>query len=975
MKPPAALASAAAVLGVVAGAVVAQEPPPQCAANDDARCVDSSSAHTTRTPASNAQPPHTEECGLYLAPSALPRAGFGLFAGRDVPPAASVHARLGLATTSASASVSDDTSDTSSSDDNHKSDNGGLDPVLPLVDRYKSRPYRGQNRLPSYLAYMWPAHKGALSELAAAPQYPAIPHELWDFDEGYDRADGLAVYAEDIDGGRWEMLGGALEEVLWEASTIAGKAADEDDEDFGRIHALVPGLASLLNDHDELANVDRIYDYDDDEGGRGIEFAAIRPVTAGMELLMDYGEEWNSRNDAKLEFLEQRQRKKEAQISPSALQNKGHVAGLDGKWEKLDRREHYNCIEELPTEKAKRERESIGFAADSSSTVDGKRPFSEYRENTLHPWDHDGALEEEDDSVWEGYPASPSDITRPLPWLEEHGVCLSSGKLRAGPSTLPNAGGGVHAAAPLQEGETLLPSPLLAMRREDFVVYQSHPNEEHVRKILDKSTILGMELVYNYAFGHPDSPLYLVPTAPLANLFNHGGKEANVRVRWAKAGTNAAKLFEWAYNQKKGSHFATEFDAAAPFDKPNPWLKDHPIDVLERSGKLGLEYVALKDIAEGEELLLDYGDAWATAWEEHLQKEESDSAAAAFRHPLGVPGGFFPDNWLHVGDRYEVAEIKGCGEGSPECTPLEPGVAVPLTWAHNGKPIGSKYAYAVGMPKGFSDRFLEYSEKIGMIELYRKLLTEQEGYKIASDGFKVYHPGKLVNGTSSEETDEAVLANQFFAHRYATATWNLKFNMHFVAAWNEFARRSVFTALGDAGFDHALRGIGERFGYDNMTCFHSSYMGITHCEKSIMHTDIYATNDKSWNFVFPLVTVEGTEPELDVLAEDMNAVVGVHYLKDVAYAMGDFGYHQTVPMAYYDPEQEKKAPQEAPIRVVYGTYCAQIDETNVAMIRQVYDGDDPAPFADQFAEVPMREVHWTAGAEEASMAKPGGRGY
>lgn len=140
-----------------------------------------------------------------------------------------------------------------------------------------------------------------------------------------------------------------------------------------------------------------------------------------------------------------------------------------------------------------------------------------------------------------------------------------------------------------------------------------------------------------------------------------------------------------------------------------------------------------------------------------------------------------------------------------------------------------------------------------------------------------------------------------------------------------------------------------------------------------MHSDIYATNDKSWNLVFPLVTVDGTEPELDVLAEDMNTVVGVHYLKDVAYAMGDFGYHQTVPMAYYDPEQERKAPHEAPIRVVFGTYCSQIDETNVAMIRHIYDGDDPAPFIDQFEEMPLREVHWESG-KAASLANPAGKG-
>ena len=36
---------------------------------------------------------------------------------------------------------------------------------------------------------------------------------------------------------------------------------------------------------------------------------------------------------------------------------------------------------------------------------------------------------------------------------------------------------------------------------------------------------------------------------------------------------------------------------------------------------------------------------------------------------------------------------------------------------------------------------------------------------------------------------------EFFAHRYHSSQWN--FNMHFVAAWDEAARKSILTALGD----------------------------------------------------------------------------------------------------------------------------------------------------------------------------------
>ena len=43
-------------------------------------------------------------------------------------------------------------------------------------------------------------------------------------------------------------------------------------------------------------------------------------------------------------------------------------------------------------------------------------------------------------------------------------------------------------------------------------------------------------------------------------------------------------------------------------------------------------------------------------------------------------------------------------------------------------------------------------------------------------------------------------------------------------------------------------------------------------------------------------------------------------------------------------------------------------------IRNIYDGDDPAPFMDQFREMPIRETHWDS-AGKSSLANPGGEGY
>jgi len=963
---------------VVAPLLVAGAKAGQCDAGDGS--CDDSEAYGGRTAGSHrnddaaAAPnshgandalPRPGRCALFLAPSSLPHAGLGLFSGATIPFDHPVNEYIG----GTFAGYDDD-----------------VDPPLwtdmfiPLGDPYyKALPYRGQQRFPSWLGYVWPEEPEATAELTDTYifSFPAVPSHVWDFDMGLNDADGLEFYADD------------LNDVMFQKHL--------DFEPSEKVSALVPGIASLANGGGvSLSNLDRIYENSrSDYGGQeapwhpgagaftphhGIDFLATRDIEAGTELLIDYGEKWNWNNRVKQKRIAKKEKENAERaeagedVTSDSRPKKGFVDGIHRKWDPLIKYEHTNQMEyELPTEKAKREGLAEGVARDSSEFSDDEKPYSEYRLNDFFPEDHND-VEEEDDDEHKEYPDPSTDITKSMSWLGENGVCLSSGKLRIRKSPIQYAGRGVFATGLIRRGEVVLPSPLIAMREEDFTIYKSDENAKIRRNIVDKSKVIGVELLFNYAFTHPDSPLYLVPTAPLANFINHGGKRkpgvpgANVKIRWPEAGSAGARLFEWAYNQKYRSHFDNDFENYPFGTNHNAWLRDHPIDVMERSGRLALEYVALRDIREGEEILIDYGKLWLDAWSE-FKGRNPYARSGYFRHAIGVPDGFYPENWLHVSDQYQIAEIQDL-----ENKPLEPGAVVPMTWAHNGKPVGSKYAYVVGLEKGFSDRFLEYSERRGVIELYRRLLAEEEGYRLQSDGFDMYRPGTLVNATSEEER-----LLEFFAHRYKSDKY--RFNMHFVAAWDELARKDLLRALGDAGFDIAVRGVGERFGYDNMTCFHTSYMGMTHCDKSLMHSDIYATNDKSWNMVFPLITIEGTEPELSVMSEDINTIVGVNYLKDVAYAMGDFGYHQTRMVAYYDPDDDSLdvgddvTRDTLPIRVVFGAYCSQIDETNVAVIRHIYDGDDPAPFADQFKDVPMREVHWEKDAGTSTLAKPGGKGF
>ena len=99
------------------------------------------------------------------------------------------------------------------------------------------------------VAIHWPDEPGALSDFYEP--FPDVPRELWDFDTGLDSADGLEFFMDDL-----------------------------NDEPEQRVNAFVPGIASLANNHQEFANIDRTY-----SPSPNIDFIATKIVGEGMELV------------------------------------------------------------------------------------------------------------------------------------------------------------------------------------------------------------------------------------------------------------------------------------------------------------------------------------------------------------------------------------------------------------------------------------------------------------------------------------------------------------------------------------------------------------------------------------------------------------------------------------------------------------------------------------------------------------------
>jgi hypothetical protein len=207
----------------------------------------------------------------------------------------------------------------------------------------------------------------------------------------------------------------------------------------------------------------------------------------------------------------------------------------------------------------------------------------------------------------------------------------------------------------------------------------------------------------------------------------------------------------------------------------------------------------------------------------------------------------------------------------------------------------------------------------------------------------------IFDADQHKDSDREDEIEQWFAQRFKTKGWGL--NVLNIGPWNRAARTSLFRNFGSGGFDLVLESIGNHFDLESISCFLESCIGVSQAQNSFMHTDVYATGEnKGFNILFPIITVNGSHPELDVQSDNADRVVAIKYEHDRAVVMSDWGYHRTSTVAYDE--------QQGQIRVVVGLYCcAQLDETNHQMMKYIYTGEKPAPFYDQF-DLPIEEYQW-----------------
>ena len=178
--------------------------------------------------------------------------------------------------------------------------------------------------------------------------------------------------------------------------------------------------------------------------------------------------------------------------------------------------------------------------------------------------------------------------TRSKEWLRENGKCLDN--IIPGNSTIPQAGRGAFAARFIPEGGLVGHAPLLhAPDKSMFNMYAEMADGSGRRDI---SQMIGSQVLVNYCFGHRHSSMLLCPYGSTTPYINHSSKESNAKIIWAKD-------TQW-------------FDEEC--------LKKTPEALLNQvSTCLAIDYIATRDIREGEEVLIDYGAEWEESWNNHLR--------------------------------------------------------------------------------------------------------------------------------------------------------------------------------------------------------------------------------------------------------------------------------------------------------------------------------------------------------------------
>ena len=391
-----------------------------------------------------------------------------------------------------------------------------------------------------------------------------------------------------------------LENIVW-MSRYAGAHYEGDHSTT----VFAPGVAALANYHSGYHNVDWLQssvllrEWEDliEPGkyspGRGaytnyynMTMQATKRIPVGMELFVNIGDAWNS--DSEKEDVYQ------DKLTRTDYENADVV---------LERILAFQEKYESHMKDGSVKEEVLDFMLEVSLEGAGEKRAKVIRSLLPPKW----SKLEKAAEMGGTFAYRNQDIVQSLKWLETHGLCVDN--LRSGKSSVPDAGRGAFASRKILKGETISPVVMIPVLSEDLMdMYELVEEKGEGDKpgkgaVYDMDRPRGKQLLLNYAFGHYESSMLLIPASPMISLINHGSTregKSNARLSWSE-------------------HAFLENDHA---------VQDIPLDEwdLEYDPKVIMLLNATRDIEKDEEIFIDYGPAWVEAWNKHVSAFRGDGS-------------------------------------------------------------------------------------------------------------------------------------------------------------------------------------------------------------------------------------------------------------------------------------------------------------------------------------------------------------
>jgi SET domain len=177
---------------------------------------------------------------------------------------------------------------------------------------------------------------------------------------------------------------------------------------------------------------------------------------------------------------------------------------------------------------------------------------------------------------------------RDLSWLNDNGVCIDH--VRIGNKQDDPTDQALFARRHFGADEVVTTSPVKIISRSHLHLMVADTASKPKKEIMWQ----GSQLLLNSCYGDPSSSLLLFPLESRVHAINHptAGQAANIGVRWSARFTNRSDWFD---------------------------MTPEELFIEAKAPGLAFDFYALSDIAAGDELLLDYGSLWESAWEDHVR--------------------------------------------------------------------------------------------------------------------------------------------------------------------------------------------------------------------------------------------------------------------------------------------------------------------------------------------------------------------